>query len=38
MSTHIVPEVLKDMGFQFRFPFTKSLEHWRSVSPRDFEE
>jgi nucleoside-diphosphate-sugar epimerase len=37
MSTHIVPGVLKRMGFEFRYPFMKSLEHWRSVSPKDFE-
>ena len=37
MSTHIVPGVLKEMGFEFRYPFMKSLEHWRSVSPQDFE-
>lgn len=37
MSTHIVPAVLKEMGFEFRYPFVKSLEHWRSISPRDFE-
>ena len=33
MSTHIVPAVLKDLGFEFRFPFLKSLEHWRSITP-----
>jgi len=37
MSTHIVPAVLEEMGFEFRYPFLKSLEHWRSVSPQDFE-
>ena len=37
ISTHIVPGVLKEMGFEFRYPFMKSLEHWRSVSPQDFE-
>ena len=37
MSTHIVPAVLKDLGFEFRYPFLKSLEHWRSIAPHDFE-
>jgi len=37
MSTHIVPAVLKDLGFEFRYPFLKSLEHWRSITPQDFE-
>jgi GlcNAc-P-P-Und epimerase len=37
MSTHIVPGVLQNMGFEFRYPFLKSLEHWRSIEPQDFE-
>lgn len=37
MPTHIVPATLKKMGFEFRYPYMKSLEHWRSVSPQDFE-
>jgi nucleoside-diphosphate-sugar epimerase len=37
MSTHIVPQVLKDLGFNFRYPYRRSLEHWRSVAPADFE-
>jgi nucleoside-diphosphate-sugar epimerase len=37
MSTHIVPQTLLDRGFEFRYPFLKSLEHWRSVAPQDFE-
>lgn len=37
MSTHIVPQTLTDLGFPFRYPFLKSLEHWRSISPHDFE-
>jgi nucleoside-diphosphate-sugar epimerase len=37
MSTHIVPQVLHDLGFQFRYAFPKSLEHWRSIAPQDFE-
>jgi GlcNAc-P-P-Und epimerase len=36
-STHIVPQVLKNFGFEFRYPYSKSLEHWRSIAPRDFE-
>lgn len=37
MSTHIVPGALQKMGFEFRYPYLKSLEHWRSVAPKDFE-
>ena len=37
MSTHILPGTLKEMGFEFRYPYLKSLEHWRSISPQDFE-
>jgi nucleoside-diphosphate-sugar epimerase len=37
MSTHIVPAVLHNMGFNFRYSFLKSLEHWRSIAPLDFE-
>ncbi len=37
MSTHILPGVLQKMGFEFRCPFLKSLEHWRSFAPQDFE-
>jgi hypothetical protein len=37
MSTHIVPAALQQMGFEFRYPYLKSLEHWRSVVPQDFE-
>lgn len=34
--THIVPQRLIDMGFNFEYTFSRSLEHWLSVSPRDF--
>lgn len=37
MSTHILPGVLQSMGFEFRYPYLKSLEHWRSIAPQDFE-
>ncbi len=37
MSTHIVPGVLQKLGFEFRYPYRKSLEHWRSIIPQDFE-
>ncbi len=37
MSTHIVPDVLRQMGFEFRYPFLKSLQHWKSIAPHDFE-
>jgi nucleoside-diphosphate-sugar epimerase len=36
MSTHIVPQTLQRLGFEFRYPFRTSLEHWRSISPDDF--
>ena len=37
MSTHIVPQWLADAGFTFRYPFDRSLEHWRGITPADFE-
>ena len=37
MSTHIIPRTLQEMGFEFHYPFLKSLEHWRSIAPQDFE-
>jgi nucleoside-diphosphate-sugar epimerase len=38
MSTHIVPSVLQKMGFAFQYSYLKSLEHWRSIAPQDFED
>lgn len=35
-STHIVPAELGRLGFDFRYDFAQSLEHWRSVAPEDF--
>jgi len=35
-ATHIVPQQLKELGFQFRYDFQSSLEHWRSQAPLDF--
>ena len=35
-STHIVPEVLRKVGFAFRFGFERSLEHWSHQAPEDF--
>ena len=35
-STHIVPAELVRLGFDFRYDFARSLEHWRSVAPEDF--
>ena len=37
MSTHIIPKWLADAGFTFRYPFDRSLEHWRAITPGDFE-
>ncbi|MEW5995276.1 MAG: NAD(P)-dependent oxidoreductase [Candidatus Zixiibacteriota bacterium] len=34
--THIVPQVLHDMKFNFRYNFEGSLRHWQSVAPEDF--
>jgi len=34
--THIVPQVLTDMGFEFRFDFASSLVHWQQQAPEDF--
>ena len=36
-STHIVPQALIDIGFEFEYDFRKSLKHWRKVSPDDFD-
>lgn len=35
-STHIVPELLRKAGFEFRFGFERSLEHWSEQAPEDF--
>jgi len=35
--THIVPQTLLDMGFNFSFDFYNSLTHWESISPGDFK-
>lgn len=37
LPTNIVPQKLLEMGFQFNYPFAKSLEHWRKLSPEDFD-
>jgi nucleoside-diphosphate-sugar epimerase len=34
--THIVPQRLHELGFEFRYGFRASLNHWRSISPQDF--
>lgn len=36
MPTNIIPQVLIDKGFDFRYDFRSSLNHWRSVKPDDF--
>ncbi|RKX24776.1 MAG: NAD(P)-dependent oxidoreductase [Candidatus Zixiibacteriota bacterium] len=36
MPTHIIPKVLLETGFKFRYDFAHSLEHWMSVAPSDF--
>jgi nucleoside-diphosphate-sugar epimerase len=35
-STHIVPQVLQDLGFKFHFDFRASLKDWSAKSPEDF--
>jgi len=35
-STHIVPGWLEERGFRFRYPFERSLVHWREHAPLDF--
>ena len=37
ISTHIIPRVLEQMGFEFRYTYLSSLEHWRTIAPQDFE-
>ena len=36
--THILPQVLLDMGYRFRYDFARSLEHWRQIAPEDFTD
>jgi len=36
-STHIIPQTLLDLDFDFKYDFAQSLEHWRRVSPSDFD-
>jgi GlcNAc-P-P-Und epimerase len=36
LSTHILPESLVKMGFNFRYDFAASLKDWASKSPEDF--
>ena len=35
--THIVPQRLIDLGFIFKYDFARSLEHWKAISPGDFQ-
>jgi nucleoside-diphosphate-sugar epimerase len=35
-STHIVPQVLQDLGFAFRYDFRASLRDWSAKAPEDF--
>lgn len=34
--TYIIPQTLRDLGFEFRYDFFKSLIHWKSITPEDF--
>jgi nucleoside-diphosphate-sugar epimerase len=35
-STHVIPEALARLGFQFRYSFAASLQDWAAKSPQDF--
>jgi nucleoside-diphosphate-sugar epimerase len=35
-STHVIPESLLKLGFQFRYDFATSLKDWAGKSPQDF--
>ncbi len=35
-QTWIVPKFLEEAGFEFRYPFGSSLEHWLEQAPHDF--
>ncbi len=35
-STHVVPEALLKMGFEFRYDFAASLRDWTKKAPADF--
>jgi len=37
-STYIIPQVLRDRGWQFKYDFPTSLAHWRELAPEDFAE
>ncbi len=34
--THIVPQALRDLGFDFKYDFLNSLIHWQADNPTDF--
>ncbi len=34
--THIVPQRLIDLGFEFQYDFASSLQHWKKIAPEDF--
>ncbi len=36
VSTHIVPKMLGELGFDFRYDFDRSLKDWAASSPEDF--
>lgn len=36
LATHIVPAVLAEAGFVFRYDFAASLKHWATQAPQDF--
>jgi nucleoside-diphosphate-sugar epimerase len=35
--TNIVPQTLRNLGFKFNYGFARSLDHWLSISPADFD-
>ncbi len=34
--THIIPQKLIDMHFNFKYDFIQSIKHWQKISPEDF--
>ena len=35
--TNIKPKYLIDNGFEFKYDFKTSLQHWKKISPSDFK-
>jgi hypothetical protein len=37
MGTHVYPKFLIESGYKFDYDFGKSIEHWMTVKPNDFD-